>query len=212
METSCIRYNCSRKLLNIIVALAILLLFSLSLNIVGFDPISKDSENEIYAILYFLGASGTFLLCSIAWVQLKSIERELEGTFFIELTRISNDPLFFEGESILFSIISNDKYKKSNEKEKYLSDELEQLKEKGDIKYLKIVKFFNYLETMGYLYNKKYITIDDFYKIKGTIISGYNTILNKEVLNVFSEGNTRTMLLFKKLADDLEKYKIEKES
>lgn len=209
METFCIKYKCNRKLFNIIIALAILLLISFSIILVGSNPISKESENEIYAILYFLGASGTFLLCIIAWIQLESIKRELDGTFFIELTKMSRDPLYYEAELILFKILKNNK---SEDRKKHLSDEISKLEKKKPDEYLKLIHFLNYLELMGYFYHKNYIKIEEFDKIKGTIILDYYALLNGKVLEVFSGKNPLAMELFKKLAEDLEMYKKEKKS
>lgn len=145
---------------------------------------SEAFRNEYLSIYYCLSLAFTALLISIAWIQLEKFSKTIisqndttKGQFLLKIDwRWSNaesveareiiHELYLEGEA-KFSNHMSDKARVID----YVAGRIVQLrdsKNKKDIrKFIILLNFLDFMETVGYFYYKKYVGIDDLLELCG---------------------------------------------
>ncbi|MGN6670954.1 MAG: hypothetical protein ACTHJ4_05385 [Candidatus Nucleicultricaceae bacterium] len=171
------------------------------------------NENEIYAWIYYITAGATVALGIIAYVQLSSVNKELEANFFLDLEKLWMLERHAQARFIISELRRGKEDKKISACE--FIAKLTQLKDSYLIedrkKYQMIKDFLNLLEVMGYYYAKKYVSADQFKMLCGDVLKYYESIFNKYVIAQLDEDSTEDSLeYFRALVEEIKK--IEKHS
>lgn len=145
------------------------------------SPWFNKTTYDEYTAIYYVLSVGTFLIGLIAYIQLRNLIITLEVDYLLKIdkhlrsseiikTRIIIHDLYLKSQNELIKQGINEKHKEWESKlHKQIGNKIKELSisEDDKDKFIYLLNFLDFMETVGYLYTNKHITLNKLDKLFG---------------------------------------------